>query len=56
MFNIKVMYCKYVIDILYKRIIKLKKLNILDEYLEEKLYSSYVELEKIISEEQSNIL
>ena len=52
MFNIKVMYCKYVIDILYKRIIKLKKLNIPDEYLEEKLYESYLKLEDFLNEEQ----
>ena len=52
MFDVKKFYCKYVIDTIYKRILKLKKINIVDNYLDEKLYQSYLKLEEFLSDEQ----
>lgn len=52
MFDVKKFYCKYVIDLIYKRILKSRKINITDNYLEEKLYESYLKLEEFLNEEQ----
>ena len=50
MFNVKKFYCKYVVDLLYNRILKLRKINIIDDFLEEKLYESYLKLEEFLKE------
>lgn len=52
MFDVKKFYCKYVIDLLYKRILILRKININNNYFEEKLYESYLKLEEFLKEEQ----
>ena len=51
MFDTKKFYCKYVIDIIYKRIMKLRNRNIIDNYLEDKLYESYLKLEFFLKED-----
>ena len=51
MFDTKKFYCKYVIELIYKRIFLLRKNNILDNYLEEKLYESYLKLEELLRED-----
>ena len=51
MFDVKKFYCKYVVDLLYKRILILKNKNINDNYLDEKLYESYLKLEKFLNDD-----
>lgn len=45
------MYCKFVIDVLNSGIEKLKLKNENYDILEDKLYESYVQLEKILNAE-----
>lgn len=45
------MYCKYVIDILNKAILKIRSIKEEDELLEDELYESYVKLEKLLKQE-----
>ncbi len=45
------MYCKFVVDILSKANAKLCLLRTRDTNLEDKLYNSYLNLEKILDQE-----
>ena len=45
------MYCKFVVDILSKANAKLRLLRTRDTNLEDKLYNSYLNLEKILDQE-----
>lgn len=45
------MYCKFVVDALSKANIKLQLLKTRDAKLEDKLYNSYLYLEKILEQE-----
>ena len=49
--DVKKFYCKYIIDIIYKRILILRKNNILDNCLDKKLYESYLKLEEFLKED-----
>lgn len=51
MFDVKRFYSKYVVDMIYKRILKLRRYNIIDNYLDEKLYESYLKLEEFLKDE-----
>ena len=50
-FNTSKFYCKYVIDIINKNLKKMKGNADLYNPLDEKLYESYLKLEKIINAE-----
>lgn len=50
-FNTSKFYCKYVIDIINNNLKKMKKNSDLYTALDEKLYESYLRLEKIINDE-----
>ena len=50
-FNTSKFYCKYVIDIINNNLKKMKKNSDLYTTLDEKLYKSYLRLEKIINDE-----
>ncbi|MGN1268965.1 MAG: hypothetical protein ACI4U0_05690 [Candidatus Aphodocola sp.] len=49
MFDVGKMYCKYVINTIYKSIKKLKYNTDLYKQLDDKLYESYLKLEKLIN-------
>ena len=53
-FNTSKFYCKYVIDIINNNLKKMKKNSDLYTTLDEKLYESYLRLEKIINDEFKN--
>ena len=50
-FNTSKFYCKYVIDIINNNLKKMKKNSDLYTTLDDKLYESYLRLEKIINDE-----
>lgn len=50
-FSASNMYCKYVIDILCSNIKKLISKNESSDALDDKLYESYLELEKLLAAE-----
>lgn len=45
------MYCKYVISLITNGLNKIRMINHYDSVLEDKLYNSYLELEKLLNEE-----
>lgn len=45
------MYCKYVISLITNGLNKIRMINHDDSVLEDKLYNSYLELEKLLNEE-----
>lgn len=51
MFNVSYMYCVYVIDLLYKKSLKLREFNIYNEKIEDKLYQSYLKLEEFMKDD-----
>lgn len=53
-FNTSKFYCKYVIDIINNNIKKLKRNTDSYKELDDKLYESYLKLEKIIGTEFKN--
>ena len=47
-FCVSYLFSKYVIGTIYENIIKLRKLNIIDEQKEDLLYESYLKLEELL--------
>ena len=45
------MYCKFVIDTIYSSLKKINDMNMCSDILDDKLYESYLELEKLLNAE-----
>ena len=54
MIKLSKLYCKCVIDTLFKNALIFKKNKDISNKLEDEIYESYLKLEKIISEESTN--
>lgn len=52
-FIVSRMYCKYVINVINDEIVKIRRMNLYDDELEDKLYFSYLKLEQILNQENS---